>query len=236
MTYGILLVDDDIEFCQEFKDCFDEYRLVKANTGQQALELLSSANEIDLVLLDVYLPDTTGIKLLKLIRKSHPEMGIIIMTGSGSKDIVMDALSGKADEYIEKPLNIEKTKKIIKSLIEFKIEAIDIENGTMLDKLQRVKHFAERNVNNRVTLEDAAKLVFMSPKYLSRIFKEYTGVNFSQYKLNIKIIESKKLLTTKGLSIEAIAYHMGYQNLESFIRIFKKYTRITPAEYRKMNI
>lgn len=235
MSYGILLVDDDIEFCQEFKDCFWEYRLIEARTGQQALDFLANANEIDLVLLDVYLPDTTGIKLLKSIRKSHPDLGIIIMTGLGAKDIVMDALTGKADEYIEKPINIEKTKKIIKSLIESKVEAIDIENGTMEDKLQRVKHFAARNVNNRVTLEEAAKLVFMSPKYLSRIFKESTGMNFSQYKLNIKIIESKKLLTTKGLSIEAIAYQLGYQNLESFIRIFKKYTRTTPAEYRKMN-
>ncbi|MDD4527488.1 MAG: response regulator transcription factor [Candidatus Margulisbacteria bacterium] len=233
MSYTILIADDDKEFREEFIYCFDEYTIVEAGTGQQTLDILNSPNEIDLIFLDVFLPDTTGIILLKTIRESYPEIAIVILTGSGSKDIVLDALRGEADDYLEKPLDIEKTQQLIKKLIETKIETMDVKNGKIEDKIQRVMNFAERNVNKMVNLEDVAKLVYMSPKYLSRVFKQYTGMNFSRYKINIKIKHSKKLLENKGLSVEQISDNLGYENSESFIRIFKKYTKMTPTQYRK---
>ena len=235
MPYSILLVDDDREFRAEFKECFDDYQVLEAGTGEQALALLNKSNEIDLVFLDVHLPDLSGTDLLNTLRQTNPKLCVVILTGYGSKAVVIEALKGKADAYLEKPYDIEKTKLLIKSLIESDIEAIDVRNGNIQDKIQRVMHFAERNVTKKVNLEDASRLVFMSPKYLSRIFKQHTGMNFSQYRLNIKIKLSKELLTSKGLSVEQIAYDLGYQNLESFIRIFHKYTGTTPSQYRKEN-
>ena len=233
MPYSLLIVDDDRDFRNEFKECFDEYKVYEAGTGQQAMELLAKPNEVDLIFLDVYLPDTKGTKLLTTIHELYPKLGIVILTGQGSKDVVLEALKGKADDYVDKPINIERTKDLIKKLLESKIEAIDVINGSLEDKLQRVKHYAERNVYKKVVLEDVARLVFLSPKYLSRLFKQHTGMNFSEYRLKVKITESMKLLKQKGMSVEQIAFNMGYQNLESFIRIFKKITGKTPSEYRK---
>ncbi|OGI06861.1 MAG: hypothetical protein A2Y40_00245 [Candidatus Margulisbacteria bacterium GWF2_35_9] len=233
MPYRILIVDDDKEFREEFKECFYEYSILEAGTGQQALDVLTKSNEIDIVFLDVHLPDTTGIKLLSKLRQTHPDLCVIILTGYGTKDIVIDALQGKADDYIEKPLDIEKTKLMIKCLIESKVETGDVINGNIQEKIKRIMHFAQRNVDKKVNLYDAAKLVYMSPKYLSRIFKQEVGINFSEYRLNIKIKRSKELLKKTGLSIEHIADDLGYENLESFTRIFKKYTGTTPSQYRK---
>ncbi len=233
MPYTILISDDDKEFREEFKDCFNDYKIEEAGTGQQTLDILNSPNEIDIIFLDVFLPDTTGIILLKKIRESHPDIAIVIITGSGTKDIVIDALRCAADDYLEKPIDIEKTKKLIKTLIEEKVETMDVKDGNIEEKIQRIMHFAERNVNKIVNLETVAKLVYMSPKYLSRVFKQYTGMNFSRYKINIKIKHSKKLLMNKGLTVEQISDSLGYENSESFIRIFKKYTGQTPSHYRK---
>ncbi len=117
--------------------------------------------------------------------------------------------------------------------IKFKIETIDVENGTIEDKIQHVMYFAENNINKIVNIDEVARLVYMSPKYLSRAFKQYTGMNFSRYKINIKIKHSKKLLTNNHLTVEQVSDNLGYENSESFIRIFKKYTAMTPSQYRK---
>ncbi|MDD5457647.1 MAG: helix-turn-helix domain-containing protein [Candidatus Margulisbacteria bacterium] len=233
MPYGLLIVDDDREFRDEFKECFDEYKVYEAGTGKQAMELLAKPNEVDLVFLDVNLPDTKGTTLLTTIHDLYPKLGIVILTGHGSKDVVLEALKGKADDYVDKPIDIDRTKDLIKKLLESKVEAIDVVNGSLEDKLQRVKHYADRNVYKKVVLEDVARLVFLSPKYLSRLFKQHTGMNFSEYRLKVKIKEAMKLLKQKGMSVEQIAFNMGYQNLESFIRIFKKITGKTPSEFRK---
>ncbi|MBI4309179.1 MAG: helix-turn-helix transcriptional regulator, partial [Candidatus Omnitrophica bacterium] len=70
------------------------------------------------------------------------------------------------------------------------------------------------------------------PKYLSRLFKEKTGAGFNDTRLEIKIRMARKLLTSSVLPIHEIADKLGYKNMESFIRIFKKMTGHTPAAYR----
>lgn len=233
MPYNILMVDDDPDFRREFKDYFRDYRVVSAGGGEEALGILEKPNEIDLVVLDVRLPDSRGTEILKKIKRIHPELGVIILTGFGSKQVVIDALQGEADEYLEKPLDIEKTEAAIQGLLRQArwpegIDAEDIEG-----KMERVKTFLHRNRHKKVSLEDAAAIVNLSPKYLSRVFKETTGEKFNDYKLRVKIEQAEKWLAETGHSVDMIAYSLGYLNSESFIRIFKKYTGKTPGEYRR---
>ncbi len=138
----------------------------------------------------------------------------------------------QVDDYIEKPLNPTKAKGIVETLLKSK-GVINYENSDDIDhKIDRVKQFTEKNYHKKISLEDVSKLIFLSPKYFSRIFKEKTGMGFNDYKLNIKINKSKEFLINSGLNIDEIAYKMGYENSESFIRIFKKITNLTPTEFR----
>jgi len=75
---------------------------------------------------------------------------------------------------------------------------------------------------NGLSLEDAAGAVSLSPKYLSRVFKEVTGTGFMDYKLKIKIDKAKELLKGTGSTISEISDKLGFMNPESFTRIFKK--------------
>ena len=95
-----------------------EYQIVEAADGRQALNILRRPNEIDLVLLDVMMPGLRGTEVLKELKKNDPELGIVILTGYSSKDIAIEALKGRADEYLEKPLNIDRAKEIIANLLE----------------------------------------------------------------------------------------------------------------------
>ena len=233
MPYNILLVDDNKSFRDEFADYLEGYNVLTTDRGKDALDILNKANEIDLVILDVMLPDMLGTKVLREIKKIAPDLGIIMLTGHSTKDIVIEALRGQADEYLEKPINIKTTKKIINNLITTKTMGVDLDTSSTKGKIERVKHFAQRNYNKKLSLNDVASAVCLSPKYLSKIFKIYTGKNFTDYRLEIKIEKSKDLLKNSHYNINQLAYNLGYQNTESFIRQFKKIVGCTPAQYKR---
>ncbi len=232
-TAKILLVDDDNIFRSEFKECFSEYNIREASSAEEALNILKKPNEIDLVILDVRMQGMSGLEALSKIKKLAPQTAVIISTAYSSKDIAVDALRGKADDYIEKPLDIEKTKTTIEKLLDERGGQPDIAACDIRDKMERVKRFIERNCFKKISLSDAANAVYLSPKYLSRAFKEHTGVGFSDFKLTVKIDKSKELLNKTGYKIDQISDKLDYQNTESFIRQFKKFTGLTPTQYRK---
>ena len=233
MPYNILLVDDDREFRDEFRDYLEDYEVIEACNGEEALKLLKKPNVIDLVILDVMMPGLRGTEVLKEMRNIDPDLGIIILTGYSSESVAIEALKGHADDYIQKPLDIDRAKEIIERLLETKKEEADIDIIGIKGKIERVKRFAQRNYHKKVCLKDAAQAVYLSPKYLSRIFKQSTGKSFSEYKLKIKIEKARELLSKTGYNVNQIAEKLGYKNVESFIRLFKKLAEYTPTEYRK---
>lgn len=233
MAEKILLVDDDRDFRTEMKYCLEDYEIIEAGNGQEALEILKKPHEIDLVILDVMMPGLNGTEVLREVKKLSPEMATIILTGYSSKNIAIEALKGKADDYLEKPFDPEKTREVIEGLLSKQRGEEDISVTDIAGKIERVKSFTQRNDSKKVCLKDAAMAVCLSPKYLSRIFKQNTGMGFSQYKLQLKITKAKEMLEKTGMNVDQISDKMGYQNSESFIRIFKKLTGMTPTEYRK---
>jgi two-component system response regulator YesN len=232
MPYHILLVDDDEDFRTEFREYLEDFRVSEAATGTEALEILRSPHDIDLVVLDVMMPGPRGTEVLRRIKADDTDMPVVILTAYSSKDIAVEALKGDADDYIEKPVDIGKAKHIIDKLLSQSRARGDLETGGMEGKIERVKHLLEINYHKNVSLEDAAKIVCLSPKYLSRVFRERTGMGFSEFKIRVKMSEAKKLLDKTGSNIDQISYQLGYQNPESFIRMFKKTTGLTPTGYR----
>lgn len=233
MRGKILFVDDDDVFRHEFKDALSGYTVLEASSGSQALAILRKANSIDLVILDVMMPGLNGIEVLKEIKKISENVGIIILTGYSSEDIAIEALKNHADDYLEKPLEVEKALESIDRIIQLKSAKNDMSLSGIEEKIEKVKRFAERNWSKKVSLNDAALEVCLSPKYLSRVFHQITGVTFNEYKLKLKVEKAKELLLKTGGNINQIADKLGYANAESFIRLFEKYMGLSPLRFRK---
>lgn len=234
MPYNILLIDDDKEFREEIVDFLDDYRVVEAGTGKEAMEILNNPNEIDVVIIDVMLPDSKGTEILKKIKDISPDLATIMLTGHSTKEIAIESLRGHADDYVEKPVDVRRIKDVIRKIIQAKGLDGSLSDTDIEGKIERVKRYAQKNYHKKVSLKDVATAVCLSPKYLSRLFNEATGESFTEYRLNQKSEKAKELLAQTGHNIDQIAYDLGYENTESFVRLFKKFTGYTPTEYRKL--
>ena len=235
MPYNILLVDDDKDFCDEFIQYFDDYTVLEANNGVEAMAILNKINIIDMAIIDVHMPGLKGPKVLIELKKIKPDLYTIILTGFSSEDIAIEALKAHADDYMEKPINFEKFKVLIDNLIVKNNYHNDLDNNDIKSKVDKIKTYIEKNYHKVFNLNDISEIVFLSPKYLSKIFKIETGVCFNEYKLDVKIKYAKDLLENSGNNIDQIAYNLGYKNSESFIKIFKKIVNMTPTEYRNQS-
>ena len=85
----------------------------------------------------------------------------------------------------------------------------------------------------RLTLEDTARMVCLSPDYLSRIFRQETGISFHQYLNNVRITKAKELIRTTALRLTDISQMVGYDDQSYFTKVFKRTAGIAPGEYVK---
>src|SRR4051812_47843484 len=102
----VLVVDDDFmvaEIHRKFVDRLDGFTTVgAARTGAEALEMAGALHP-DLILLDVYLPDMTGLEVLQRLRSAGDPVGVIMITAARELDTVSGALDGGAADYLIKP-------------------------------------------------------------------------------------------------------------------------------------
>lgn len=98
--------------------------------------------------------------------------------------------------------------------------------------IQTVKNFIHANYDKDISRQDAADLVYFSPAYFSRFFKEHAGVNFIDYLTSVRMEKAIELLNS-NLSIDEISKRVGYKSRNRFILNFRQYTSLSPSEYRK---
>ncbi len=94
-------------------------------------------------------------------------------------------------------------------------------------------NFIHTNFERDISLGNIAKFVFLSPSYFTRAFKEETGMSPINYLLKVRIERAKELLADTGLKISDIALSVGFSNQQRFNEMFKKYTHLTPLQFRK---
>jgi AraC-like DNA-binding protein len=89
------------------------------------------------------------------------------------------------------------------------------------------------NYGRRISVDDIISLSHVSKFYFLRLFKAYTGLGLYEYLNNHRIDMAKKMLKTTDSTVGCIALTVGFNDVNCFIRYFKKVTGITPATFRK---
>lgn len=93
--------------------------------------------------------------------------------------------------------------------------------------------YLNEHYNSNPTLEEIADYVGLNPTYFSTLFKKETGVNFSNFMINLKIEHAKRLLKDTNLPLVTIAAELGFDSQSYFSNVFKRYVSITPKQYRQ---
>lgn len=115
----------------------------------------------------------------------------------------------------------------------FSEETFSMKHVKHVDLLSKAISFMRSNYMHKITLEDVAEAVYLSPSYLSKIFKDEMKTNFNSYLNSIRIEKSKILLRSEQLSIIEISELVGFFDQSYFNKVFKKLTGVTPKKYRE---
>ncbi len=99
----------------------------------------------------------------------------------------------------------------------------------------RLTDYIRKEYMNDISLDSASEALDMSPSYIGLVFRKVGGTSFLKYLTDIRMEETKRLLTTTELTLREIGQQVGIENQNTLIRTFKKATGVTPGQYRVSN-
>ena len=98
----------------------------------------------------------------------------------------------------------------------------------------RIREYLSETAANRMTLDDLAERLHLSPSYTSRLFKEVMGRSFATYVSDLRMERALALLLeTESMTVEELARHVGYSDPAYFSRLFKERTGLSPRDYAR---
>lgn len=99
--------------------------------------------------------------------------------------------------------------------------------------VRRVHQIVEKEYGQPLSLEYLATRVYITPSYLSYIYKQATGQNLLKYITDLRMDKARAMMSDASLKISQIARYCGYDNPSYFNKLFKNYYGITPRQYRE---
>jgi two-component system, response regulator YesN len=100
-------------------------------------------------------------------------------------------------------------------------------------RISRVLEHVVRDLSRRPTLTEAAEVAGLEATYFSRLFRAVIGITFVEWSAQVRMQEAKHLLRIFDLSITAVAATVGYGDVTTFARVFKRFSDVCPREYRQ---
>lgn len=117
---------------------------------------------------------------------------------------------------------------------------ITVINSLMLDKgnslVKQVCLYVLENIDSGVSLKVLSEKLFVSSTHLSETFKHKTGISLVEYLTKVKLERAKKLIEEGELKIYEIANRLGYEDINYFNKLFKRYTGLTPVEFKQLDV
>jgi len=188
----------------------------------------NTGSDVWCMLFEFVLIDKKG-QLLELSEKTH----IIDSIHTG---LYKRLFSQLVAEFTKPKSSFPKIKAAAYSVLSAVSDAVGEKNvseksyGCILDGIK----YLEEDRRQEKSISEIAEMCGVSVNYFERLFKEYSGMTPALYRLTRKTDRAKMMLRTPVLTVEQIAYELGYIDCAYFCRSFKKMCGMTPTEYRKM--
>ncbi|OPJ55851.1 response regulator transcription factor [Alkalithermobacter paradoxus] len=251
----ILIVDDEPRTRQGLKKTIEvwgegKYDVLCAASAKEAFEILEE-KKVHLLITDICMPEISGLKMLEQLRNRQDRLVSIILSGFPEFDYAQRAIQLGVVNYLLKPISkskliesVEKAMEVednqnkvekIEKIVDKQLLNIESENYQNQSPIKEALGFIDKSIKTQLSLKEVAKHVHLNHSYLSVLFKEHTGLTFSEYITRKRLQEAKKLLVSTNLSIDEIAQNVGYHTSKYFIKLFREFEGITPHQFRKSN-
>lgn len=229
----------------------EDFRFLEAENGREALELALSERP-DIILTDIRMPVTDGLAFLADAAKALPETVTIIISAYGEFEYAQTAIEYGVSHYLLKPLDPEAFLRVMESALAQvrppksageKNRARKLKSSLMSTDLDLRRSSAERVVGDvleilhseyadELSVESIAARLYLTPSYLSYIFRHGTGYTIVRYLVNLRLEKAKELLETENRKIADVALAAGYRDVSYFCAQFKNKYGMTPAQFR----
>ena len=220
-------------------------------------------NDVDIVFTDIKMPVMNGDVFIEKVGAVKPYIHFVAVSAYDDYLSVKNAFKYGALDYILK-INVDSDemdillKKLQLICKERNLKSVDTNikhilhkmKGTTnpeqkltmncnvyksMDIIELITCYIHTHYRERFSLEDISVKFAISPSHLSRSFHKKTGIHFIEYVNQVKINKAKQLLIISNMIISEIFEEIGYDNLEHFSRVFKKYVGVSPSKYRTEN-
>lgn len=238
--FNVLVVDDEHIQREGIKNLIYQYKfpfhVLEAENGRAAEEILNR-NAIDILITDVKMPMMSGLELSKLAKKTQDNLKIVICSGYDEFEYAKTAIKLGVVNYLLKPLVIEEFLEVMAEITQLSPHLGDPEHESMESSvIRQVKEMVKDHFQRDISLTEAANEVYLSPGYLSILFKKETGMNFSKYLTHFRLRKASHLLLHSNMKINDIAAFVGLDNTSYFCRLFKSNYGVSPLQYRECGI
>lgn len=129
--------------------------------------------------------------------------------------------------------SLELEQHLLKSLLLVIMQKLSMNAHSGSLALDRCRTYIDEHYAEAFDVGMLAQLVYVSPSYLSRLFRKHLGTTPLQYRNSVRVDKAKHLLLVKSASVEEIADFLGFEDSRYFSQLFKSATSLTPSEFRK---
>ena len=243
--YNVFLVDDEPILLEGIRSKIDWESIGlnfvgEATDGEIALSMMQELKP-DILITDVKMPFMDGIEFSKIAMRQYPHLKIIVLTAMNEFEYARQCVGIGVCEYLTKPIvraNVmEALKKVTAELEQSGVRPHEEEKEKKTDKnfyggMGNICDFINNNYkNSEINLTYVANKFGFNPSYLSRRFKEETGMSFVDYVTKCRMDKAIELLHKKT-AMYITAREVGIPDPNYFSKCFKQHYGMTPTEYK----
>lgn len=249
----ILVAEDNKDIARYIRSVFneDQYQIVYASNGEKAWEIATQCIP-DIVITDVMMPKKSGIELCNDIKSCEllNHIPVVLVSAKSKESDLIEGFRCGADSYVRKPFAPEELRVRVENLL-MNRKLLKEKYGRLLLKevhsstedpsnlntkfLRHVTDIIYREMKNAdFTPSDLARELAISQSQLNKKMNALTGHPSSTYINNVKLDYAKKLLRAQDKTIAEVAAQCSFYDVNYFSRIFKKYTGITPSQFKRL--
>lgn len=191
-----------------------------------------------------------GLDLARHYKSHCPAIPIIFITEIGSEDTAVEALRIGIREYLKKPFDALQLKQIIELLLDIRQMTKErrtafalyppnrheadsaLEDAELPESIRDVLSYIKANLNEDMCLKELAEHALTSKFHFCKTFKKHVGLPPLRYVNFMRIGEAKRLLCKSSLNVSDVAMQVGYNDVSSFCKQFKRLTGMSPTHFK----